>query len=170
MSQTFARRDSAVRRLASSGGARARYGLGLRQDLRPLLPVLIPVVVAGAALVVAAAISFVLDHPSGSELAGVAALLAASITAEAFPVPIEGVAAGRTSLATIFIVGVAVEYGWAPAALVGFLTMFVIEAARRRGPARVAYNASMYTLAAGAAGLAPSLSPGDDLFSLSVAA
>jgi signal transduction histidine kinase len=170
MSQTFARRDSAVRRLASSGGARARYGLGMRQDLRPLLPVLVPVVAAGAALVIAAAISFVLDHPSGSELAGVAALLAASITAEAFPVPIEGVAAGRTSLATIFIVGVAVEYGWAPAALVGFLTMFVIEVARRRGPARVAYNASMYTLAAGAAGLAPSLSPGDDLFSLSVAA
>jgi signal transduction histidine kinase len=170
MSQTFARRDSAVRRLATSGGARVRYGLGLRQDMRPLLPVLVPVVAAGGALVIAAAVSFVLDHPSGSELAGVVALLAASITAEAFPVPIEGVAAGRTSLATIFIVGVAVEYGWAPAALVGFLTMFVIEVARRRGPARVAYNASMYTLAAGAAGLAPILSPGDDLLSLSVAA
>jgi signal transduction histidine kinase len=46
----------------------------------------------------------------------------------------------------------------------------VIEIARRRGPARVLYNASLYTLAASAAGVAATLSPGDDLVSLCVAA
>jgi signal transduction histidine kinase len=115
-------------------------------------------------------VSFVLEHPSASTIAGVLAVLAASITAEAFPVPIEGVAAGRTSLATIFIVGAAVEYGWAPAALIGFATMLAIELARRRGPARVAYNASLYALAAGAAGAAAALAEGDDVVSLASAA
>jgi signal transduction histidine kinase len=174
--------QAATRRAASSGRAtapvpdggprerRLRYGFRVDPDLRPVLPVLAPVVVAGAAVAVAAAISFLLGRPSLDTVLGVAALLAASITAEAFPVPIEGVAAGRTSLATIFIVGAAVEYGWAEAALVGFGTMLVIEAARRRGPRRIAYNISLYTLGAGAAGIAATLAQGDDLLSIAAAA
>jgi signal transduction histidine kinase len=155
---------------AGGGGARQRDGFRVAPDLRPVLPVLVPAVVAGAALAIAAAVSFALDGPSADEAAGVLALVAASVMAEAFPVPIEGVAAGRTSLATIFIVGTAVEYGWAPAALVGFATMFVIEVGRRRGARRIAYNASLYTLGAGAAGAAAALAPGDDLVSLAAAA
>jgi signal transduction histidine kinase len=139
-------------------------------EIRPLLPVLAPVAVAGWALAVAAVASLVFGQTRASEVAGLLAFLGAAIIAEAFPVPIEGVAAGRTSLATIFIVGAAVEYGWAPAALVGFGTMLVIEGVRRRGPARVVYNASLYALAAGAAGVAAALSPGDEISSLVAAA
>jgi hypothetical protein len=135
-------------------------------NVRMLLPVFVPVVIAGWGLAVAAVATFAFGDTRAGEVAGFFALLAAAITAEAFPVPIEGVAAGRTSLATIFIVGAAVEYGWAPATLVGFGTMFVVEAAHRRGPARVAYNASLYALAAGAAGGAAALSPGGDIPSL----
>jgi signal transduction histidine kinase len=153
---------------AGSGDGRHLRADGI--ETRRLLPVLVPVVVAGWGLAVAALATFALgDTPTG-EVAGFFALLAAAMTAEAFPVPIEGVAAGRTSLATIFIVGAAVEYGWAPAALVGFGTMFVVEAVRRRGPARIAYNASLYALAAGAAGAGAALSPGNDIPSLVAAA
>ena len=158
-------------RTAPAAGARDGRDVGAgASDVRPLLPVLLPVVVAGWALTIAAAVAFVLGHPHADDLAGFFALLAASITAEAFPVPIDGVAAGRTSLATIFIVGAAVEYGWDAATLVGFGTMLAIEAARRRGPARLAFNTSLYALAAGAAGAAAALVPGDDIPSLLIAA
>jgi hypothetical protein len=50
-------------------------------------------------------------------------LLAASVVAEAFPMPIEGVSVGATSLASVFIVAVAALYGWELAAVVAFLTM-----------------------------------------------
>jgi signal transduction histidine kinase len=129
----------------------------------------LPVVAAGAVLLGFAIATFALDW-SPNTAGGVLALLAAAVTAEAFPVPIEGVAAGRTSLATIFIVGAAVEYGWAAAAIVGFGTMLAVELASRRGVDRVAYNASLYTLGGGAAGVAAALSPGDDLASLAAAA
>jgi signal transduction histidine kinase len=129
----------------------------------------IPVVVAGATVLGFAIAHFALNW-SANAGAGVLALLAAAITAEAFPVPIEGVAAGRTSLATIFIVGAAVEYGWSAAAIVGFGTMLTVELASRRGVERISYNASLYTLGGGAAGVAAALSPGDDLASLAAAA
>jgi signal transduction histidine kinase len=149
---------------------RDERGFGGDASVRATLPVVAPVVAAGAAILVAAAVAFVVRHPSADTIGGVCALLAAAVTAEAFPVPIEGVAAGRTSLATIFIVGTAVEYGWGAAALVGFATMLAIEAGRRRGPQRVAYNASLYTLGAGAAGAAAGLAPGDNLGSTAAAA
>ena len=147
--------------------SRAREG---RPSLRATSGAVIPVVVAAAVVLAFAIAEFVLHQWSAHTVGGVLALLAASITAEAFPVPIEGVAAGRTSLATIFIVGAAVEYGWAAAAIVGFGTMLTVELGSRRGADRVAYNASLYTLAGGAAGLAAALSPGEDLASTSLAA
>jgi signal transduction histidine kinase len=83
---------------------------------------------------------------------GVLALLAAAAIAEAFPVPIEGVAVGGTSVATIFLVAVAVVYGWAAAAVAALLAMAVVEVARRRPASRIAFNGGMYVLAATAAG------------------
>ena len=172
MSHAAARRAEPDGRLkparAGSGDGRILRSDGM--DTRRLLPVLVPVVIAGWALAVAALAAFVFVDAGAGEVAGFFALLAAAIIAEAFPVPIEGVAAGRTSLATIFIVCAAVEYGWAPAVLVGFGTMFLVEAARRRGSARVAYNASLYALAAGAAGGAAAMLPGRDIPSLVAAA
>ena len=65
---------------------------------------------------------------------------------------IAGVAAGATSLATIFIVATAALYSWQLATLVGMLTMLLVEARRRKPLVRVAYNAALYSLGGAAAG------------------
>jgi signal transduction histidine kinase len=111
-----------------------------------------------------------MSGPSAATLAGVAALLGASVLAEAFPVPIEGVAVGATSLANVFIVASAVIYGWAPAVLVAFITITAVEVGRRRPSIRLVFNMGLYALAAGAAGLAALGTGSDDLLALSVAA
>jgi signal transduction histidine kinase len=118
----------------------------------------------------AAAWSFTTSGPSATTLAGVAALFAASVLAEAFPVPIEGVAVGATSLANVFIVATAVIYGWASAVLVAFLAISAVEIGRRRPPVRLIFNMGLYSLAAGAAGLAALGASDRDLLGLSVAA
>jgi signal transduction histidine kinase len=135
---------------------------------RRLAPVLVPVTLAGTAVTIAAARSFALGRPDLDVLAGVTALLVAAVIAEAFPVPIEGVVAGRTSLATVFIVAVAAIYGWAAATLVAVVTMGLVELARRRPPSRVAYNTSLYALAAAAAGAAAGPLEDSSLAELSV--
>jgi signal transduction histidine kinase len=117
-----------------------------------VLPVVLPVVFAGGVAITIAAWTFVGTKPSWSQLAGIFVLLAASTVAEAFPVPIEGVAVGATSLANVFIVATAVIYGWRAAAIVGCLAMALVEIGRRRPFSRVAYNASLYVGAAIAAG------------------
>jgi signal transduction histidine kinase len=94
----------------------------------------------------------------------------ASIVAEVFPVPIEGVAVGATSLANVFIVGAAVVYGWAPAVLIALSTITAVEIARRRPVIRVAFNMGLYALAATAAGLAAEGSEGNDLAALALGA
>jgi signal transduction histidine kinase len=119
---------------------------------------------------VAAAWSFSQSAPSGRTLVGVLALLAASVLAEAFPVPIEGVSVGATSLANVFIVGTAVIYGWAPAVLVAFVTISAVELTRRRPPIRVVFNMGLYSLAASAAGFAAARAEGDELSTLTVGA
>ena len=118
-----------------------------------LLPLLLPVIGAGAVTLAAAAVAFAGSSPSTATIAGVLALLAASVFAEALPVPIEGVHVGSTSLSTIFIAGTAVIYGWAPAILVAAAAMAVVEFAHRRAPPRVAFNIALYALSAAAAGL-----------------
>jgi signal transduction histidine kinase len=115
-------------------------------------------VVAGAAVVtVLAAIRF--GELTGSVAAGGGFLLAASVAAEAFPVPIVGVTAGATSLATIFIVGASVLYSWQVAALIGLLTMGVVESRRRTQLVRALYNAGLYVLSGAAAGIVAAQTP-----------
>jgi signal transduction histidine kinase len=124
----------------------------LRPETRRALPVIVPVTLAGAvALVVAVALLASSDR-GWSDFAGMAVLLGAAALAEAFPVPIEGVAVGSTSLATIFIVAVAVIYGGPAAAVVGFLTMTLVEVGRRRPLSRIVFNCAVYALAGTAAG------------------
>ena len=112
--------------------------------------VAVPVVAAGVATAAAAALS--LPGTGRAAFAGAALLLAASLVSEAFPVPIEGVAAGATSLATIFIVATATLYSWELATLVGVLTMCLIEGWRRKATLQFLYNASLYALSGAAAG------------------
>jgi signal transduction histidine kinase len=130
--------------------------------------VLVPVIAAATAVVIAAGWSFAASSPSLETVAGVAALLLAAVVAEAYPVPIEGVAAGRTSLATVFIVATASIYGWSAATVVAALTMGLVEAGRRRPLSRVTYNTALYGLAAAAAGAAAGPLDGADLLTLAL--
>ena len=117
-----------------------------------LLPVLLPVVVSGVVAIAVAAGAFAWSNPRASTIVGVLALFGAAAVAEALPVPIEEVHVGATSLATIFIAGTAVLYGWAPTILVGASAMAVVELAHRGVPTRFAYNIALYALSAAAAG------------------
>jgi signal transduction histidine kinase len=120
-------------------------------------PIWVPVAL-GAATSLAFAIWSLASEPySWRELAGITVLLAAAVVAEAFPVPIEGVAVGATSLATIFLVAVAAIYGWAPAAVAGFLTMALVELARRRPLSRIIFNCGVYIIGGIAAGAAAAI-------------
>jgi signal transduction histidine kinase len=140
----------ALRRLGARTGPSEDAGRRVR-------PVLVPVALAGVAVTAAAAWSFGASRPSGDTLAGLLALLLAAAVAEAFPLPLERVPVGRTSLATVFIVAAATIYGWAGATIVAVLTMALVELGRRRPPSRVSYNVALYALSAAAAGGAASL-------------
>ena len=81
--------------------------------------------------------------------------------AEAFPVPLEKVPVGGTSLATIFIVATSVIYGWEAATLNAFLAMVVVEVARRQPITKVAYNSGVYALAASTTSVATLVDGGE---------
>jgi signal transduction histidine kinase len=117
---------------------------------------LIVCVVGGAAAVaVAAAWSFAGDH---SQLAAAAVLLALATAAEAFPAPV-GRLTGHTSLSMAAIVPATILLGWQYGVAVAVLSVLLVEVVRRKEPARVLYNASMFALASGAAGLTAALFP-----------
>ncbi len=123
-------------------------------EIRRVLPVLLPVVIAGVAVAIPAVVSFAASEPSLRILAGVLALAAATTIAEAFPVPVQGVGVGTggTSLATVFIVAAAVLYGWDAAVIVGAAGMVTVELATRKPASRVLFNSSLYVLSGAAAG------------------
>jgi signal transduction histidine kinase len=126
-----------------------------RVRLDPTVAVWVPVAVAGAVTLAAAVASLAHDDLGWHDALGIALLVAAATLAEAFPVPIEGVAVGSASLATIFLSAGATIYGWAAAAVAGFLAMALVELGRRRPFSRIAFNCGVYTLAgAGAGGVA----------------
>jgi diguanylate cyclase (GGDEF)-like protein/putative nucleotidyltransferase with HDIG domain len=141
----------------------------MSRETARLLPVFVPVAVGASALAALAVLGLAASDPTAGALAGLLALLAASVVAEAFPVPIANVPVGGTSLATVFIVGTAVIYGWPEATLVALLTQLTVETARRRPPIRIVYNTSVYVLAAAAAGAVALPFEEDDFLSLSAA-
>jgi diguanylate cyclase (GGDEF)-like protein/putative nucleotidyltransferase with HDIG domain len=131
-----------------------RPGGRLSRETARLLPLVLPVALLGGVVVVLAAFVFGAENPSASTLGGIWALLAVTALAEGFPVPLEKVPVGGTSLATIFIVATSVIYGWEAATLNAFLAMIVVEVGRRRPLTKVAYNSGVYALAAAATVLA----------------
>lgn len=125
----------------------ARAGLPPR-----LLAVLLPVCTAGALTLAWAAVSFARqDHATGT-LLGLVALLAASMFAERFPVPVEGADAGGVSLLYVFVVSTTVLYGWEAGALLAAIGTFT-QLLQHRPAIRVIYNASVFGGAAALAGL-----------------
>jgi diguanylate cyclase (GGDEF)-like protein len=124
------------------------------RETRHLLPVLAPVAVAGFLVVAAAIWQTIAAPPTWPAVAGVAALLAAALFSEAFPVPVENLPGGRLSLAAVFVLGAAVMYGWPAAVAVAVVTRVTLELAQRRPLVKLVYNGAVYGLAAAAAGLA----------------
>ena len=140
-----------VTRSASSVG-RPRQ-LSARAGLPPrLLAVLVPVCTAGALTLVWAAASFASEPHSSGNLLGLAALLAASMFAERFPVPVEGADAGGVSLLYVFVVATTVLYGWQAGALLAAIGTFT-QLLQHRPVVRVIYNAAVFGGAAALAGL-----------------
>jgi two-component system cell cycle response regulator len=117
-----------------------------------VVPVVVPVVAAGAGVAAAAVFALVEDPPEGGVLLGIAALLLAAAIAEAFPLPIQGIPIGATSLASLFVVGTAALYGWEAATVVACAVQLLVEPIRKQPLIRLAYNAGVYSLAGAAAG------------------
>jgi signal transduction histidine kinase len=143
--------------------------LRLDPTARRASPVWVPVAVAAVIGLGFAIWSLATGDLGWREAVGVGVLLSAAAIAEAFPVPIEGVAVGGTSVATIFLVAVAVVYGWAAAAVAAFFAMALVEVARRRPISRVAFNCGIYVLGAIAAGAAAAAFDDDSLLELVLA-
>jgi signal transduction histidine kinase len=140
----------------------------LPAEAKRTLPIVLPVAGVGAFAAVAAIHALAVDWPGGSTIAGVAGLLVAATLAEAFPLPIEGVK-GTTSLAIVFIVATAAIYGWPEAAVVGLLSIALVEMERKRPPIRAIFNTGLYVCAATVAGLAAAHWRGGDLADIVVA-
>ncbi len=137
--------------IAQSHAEDARQIRVSRETAR-LLPIVAPVIFGGTLVTILAISALAAAAPSSATLAGMTALLVAAAFVEAFPVPIENVPVGGTSLATVFIVGTASIYGWAPAVIVGVVTQLLVEVIRRQPAVRVLFNSSVYALGAAAAG------------------
>ena len=113
-----------------------------------------PVCVAGVAAVSAAAVSDVTTPHSAGVIAAVAGLFIGMVLAERFPVPVEGMDAGGVTLGFVFAVAGILLFGWQAGVLIAAGGPTVTHLIGRRPPMRVAYNGSMFALAALAAGLA----------------
>jgi diguanylate cyclase (GGDEF)-like protein len=139
----------------------ARLREALAQPGGRVLPVLLPVTLAGLNVFAAAVVALQARPLGPAELGGIAVLVIGASLAEAFPVPMEiqGIAAGGVSLAAVFIVGAAVLYGWAPAVVIAFVGLVLVQLAQRRPIDRLFYNGSVYALSAAAAGVAVAALP-----------
>src|SRR5262245_27006545 len=122
----------------------------ISRETRYLLPVVLPVVLGGAAVVAAAVWQAIVTTPSPLSIAGVTVLLAAALLCEAFPVPVENLPGGRLSPVTVFILGACVLYGWTAAVAVAVLTRVTLELVERRPLVKLFYNGGVFALAAGA--------------------
>jgi len=114
--------------------------------------VLVPVCAAGAVTLAWAAVSFGSESHSNGTLLGLGALLAASMFAERFPVPVEGADAGGVSLLYVFVVATTVLFGWDAGALLAAIGTFT-QLLQHRPVIRVTYNAAVFGGAAAIAGL-----------------
>jgi signal transduction histidine kinase len=136
--------------------ARPRVAAGARESLSSLLASLPPgtgVIVVPVCIAAAVVFGFAVAGGLGILGGSVVGLLVAATLAEAFPVHLEGVAAGRTSFAIVFISAAGGMYGWRAGALVGVLPMLLVELYSWRPILRALFNSSLYVLGGAAAGV-----------------
>jgi diguanylate cyclase (GGDEF)-like protein len=110
--------------------------------------------VAGVAAVCAAAVSYLAASHSVADIVAVVGLFVGMVLAERFPVPVEGMDAGGVTLGFVFAVAGILLFGWQAGVLIAAGGTTVTHLVGRRPPMRVAYNGSMFALAALAGGLA----------------
>ena len=113
-----------------------------------------PVCVAGVTVVCVAAVSYAATPHSIGDVVGLAALFLGNVLAERFPVPVEGMDAGGVTLGFVFVIAGILLFGWQAGVLVAAGGPTVTQSIGRRPPLRIAYNGSMFALAALAGGLA----------------
>jgi diguanylate cyclase (GGDEF)-like protein len=121
-------------------------------SLRRVLPLLVPVALAGSAATAVALAVLVVDPPPPSTWAALAAVFAAGVLVEASPIRLRGLPAGRVALSSVFFIGAAVMFGAAEATVVALAVRFAVDVAQRRPRIRLLYNGPVYALSAGAAG------------------
>jgi diguanylate cyclase (GGDEF)-like protein len=118
-----------------------------------VLAVVAPVIVAGAGAVGLALYRYADAPRSASDLAALFGLLASMAVAERFPVPVEGVSAGGVTLGFVFSVSSIILLGWPAGVIVAAGGPTFTHLLQRRPLLRVAYNGSMFALAALVAGV-----------------
>jgi diguanylate cyclase (GGDEF)-like protein/putative nucleotidyltransferase with HDIG domain len=119
-----------------------------------LLLLVAPVCGAGLVIALAAAISFASTSHTLGELAGPLAILIASTVASRYPVPIEGAESGGVTLSFVFGTSGIVLFGWETGILIALAAPATMQLLEHRPLERVAYNASVFAIAAAvAAGL-----------------
>jgi diguanylate cyclase (GGDEF)-like protein len=128
--------------------------------LKPALPpprlaaLVVPVVLTGLGVVGAAAYTVAITPLAALTLVALGGLLAAQMLAERYPVPLEGVDSGGLSLSFVFAVATTVLYGWALGAIITFTSTLIIQSLDHRPRIRVAFNSTVFALAAALGGLA----------------
>jgi diguanylate cyclase (GGDEF)-like protein len=126
--------------------------------LPPRVLVLVaPVWAAGLAVATAAAVAFALTPHDLSEVAGPLAFLLASTLASRYPVPIEGAESGGVTLSFVFGASGIVLFGWEAGVLIALAAPAIVQLLEHRPLERVAFNASVFAVGAGAAALLVSL-------------
>jgi diguanylate cyclase (GGDEF)-like protein len=131
-----------------------------------VLAIVAPVIVAGAAAIGTAIVSYVrADHTTGA-LVSVACLFAVMVLVERFPVPVEGIDAGGVTLGLVLAVATIVLFGWQAGMFVAAGGATVTHVLGHRPPLRIAYNGAMFSLAAAISGLALRVIHGDSLLAL----
>ena len=122
--------------------------------LPPRVLVLVaPVWVAGLAVATAAAVSFALTPHDLSEVAGPLAFLLASTLASRYPVPIEGAESGGVTLSFVFGASGIVLFGWEAGVLIALAAPAIVQLLEHRPLERIAFNASVFAIGAGAAAM-----------------
>jgi diguanylate cyclase (GGDEF)-like protein len=141
-------------RPAGDQGSAGGVGSDGHSALGRLLPLLVPVVATGAAVVAASLVVLATETPSWASIAGFAALFVAAALAEANPVPLDRLPAGHISLAAVFFVGSAVLFGPAEAVVLAVAVRLTVDLLQRRPAVRLLYNNGAYALSAASAGAA----------------
>jgi diguanylate cyclase (GGDEF)-like protein len=110
-----------------------------------------PVWVVGFGVAVAAAVSFATRPHDLAQIAGPLAFLLASTLASRYPVPIEGAESGGVTLSFVFGTSGIILFGWDAGVLIALAAPAIVQLLEHRPLERVAFNASVFAIGAGAA-------------------